>query len=39
MNITVKKLAAAVAVTAIALLGTAAPASAARVEARTVWCC
>jgi hypothetical protein len=39
MNITVKKLAAALAVTAIALLGTAAPASAAPTSARTIWCC
>jgi hypothetical protein len=39
MNLTIKKLVVAVAVTAFTVLGVAAPASAARVQYKTVWCC
>jgi hypothetical protein len=39
MNATAKKLVVAVAVAAFTLLGAAAPADAAKVEARTIWCC
>jgi hypothetical protein len=39
MNTTAKKLVVAVAVAAFTLLGAAAPADAAKSEARTIWCC
>ncbi len=39
MNSTAKKIVAAVTVAAFTLLGTTAPADAARSELRTVWCC
>ena len=39
MNATAKKLVVAVAVAAFTVLGVAAPASAARVQYKTVWCC
>jgi len=39
MNATAKKLVVTVAVATITLLGFAAPAEAAKVEQKTVWCC
>ena len=39
MNVTAKKLVVAAAVATLTLLGAAAPVSAAKVEAKTVWCC
>lgn len=39
MNSTAKKLVVAAAVAAFTLLGVAAPADAAKVENKTIWCC
>ena len=39
MNVTAKKLVVAAAVATLTILGAAAPVSAAKVEAKTVWCC
>jgi len=39
MNATAKKLVVAAAVATLTFLGATAPASAAKVEAKTVWCC
>jgi hypothetical protein len=39
MNTTAKKLVAAVTIAAFGLVGAAAPAHAAKVEQRTLWCC
>lgn len=39
MNTTAKKIVAAITIAAFSFMGTAAPAHAAKVEQRTLWCC